>query len=298
MSLGITSRSNERTVLAQACLGVLLRLVDRDSIKSFPLARYAARYWDRHAQFGNVSSYVKEGMTRLFDADKPYFSTWLWIYNGDSYSGRWISTIRPEKPAGVPLYHAARLGFRDLVEHLIAEHPDHLHAKGGGVATPLHISAKEGHIDVVSLLIEHLLPNVDILGEYGRSPLHEASARGHLEIGQLLLNHGADVNFRNNSDWTPLYRAAVHRKFEFARMLLEHEAEVDAPRDDGGTPLFVASDEGYVEIVRLLLEYGADPNACNNRGVSPSHVASRRGHQQIVQLLSAYAAESQAVKEY
>ena len=34
------------TVLAQACLGVLLRLddrVDRDSIKNFPLARYAAR---------------------------------------------------------------------------------------------------------------------------------------------------------------------------------------------------------------------------------------------------------------
>src|SRR5712675_459222 len=74
------------TVLARACLGLLLRLddrVDRDRIKSFPLALYAAEYWDRHAQFGNVSSYVKRGMECLFDADKPHFATWLWIYNGD-----------------------------------------------------------------------------------------------------------------------------------------------------------------------------------------------------------------------
>jgi hypothetical protein len=72
------------TILAQACLGVLLRLddrVDRDSIKSFPLARYAAEYWPTHARVENVSSHIKDGMDRLFDADKPHFATWLWIYN-------------------------------------------------------------------------------------------------------------------------------------------------------------------------------------------------------------------------
>jgi len=139
-----------------------------------------------------------------------------------------MSTIRPEKPAAVPLYHAARLGFRDLVEQLIAEHPEDLHAKGGYVGTPLHISAN-GHIEVVSLLIEHL-QNVDILGNVGQSPLHNASERGRLEIGKLLLDHGADVNFRDDHDWTPLFRAALHGKLEFARMLLEHGAEVGCPR--------------------------------------------------------------------
>jgi hypothetical protein len=42
------------TILAQACLGLLLRLddrVDRDNIKNFPLARYAAQYWPTHARF-------------------------------------------------------------------------------------------------------------------------------------------------------------------------------------------------------------------------------------------------------
>src|SRR6266851_5860427 len=36
------------TILAQACLGVLLKLddsVDSDNIKNFPLAKYAAQYW-------------------------------------------------------------------------------------------------------------------------------------------------------------------------------------------------------------------------------------------------------------
>src|SRR5712672_1462542 len=280
------------TVLAQACLGVLLGLddrVDRDSIKSFPLAQYAAQYWDRHAQFGNVSSYVKDGMKHLFDAGKLHFATWLWIYNGAMHSSMYA--IRPEKPAAVPLYHAARLGFRDLVEQLIAEHPEDLHAKGGHVGTPLHISARQGHIEVVSSLIEHF-PNVDILGQENQSPLHSASKMGHLEIMQLLLNHGADVNFRDLVARTPLYLAALFGKLESARMLLEHGAEIDAPNNIGRTPFFMASQEGDAEVARLLLEYGADPGACDAFGLSPSRVASDSGYSQIVQLLSEYVTKS------
>jgi hypothetical protein len=118
------------TVLAQACLGVLLRLddrVDRDSIKNFPLARYAAQYWPTHARVENVSSHIKDGMERLFDAEKPHFATWLWIYNGDR--GRSMSTMSPEEPETVPLYYAAGLGFRDLAERFIVEHPEHVNAR-------------------------------------------------------------------------------------------------------------------------------------------------------------------------
>ena len=73
-------------ILAQACFGVLLRLddgTDLNNIESFPLAQYAAEYWVKHAQFGKVSSRIEEGMDCLFDADKPHFATWLWIYNED-----------------------------------------------------------------------------------------------------------------------------------------------------------------------------------------------------------------------
>ena len=44
------------TILAQACLGVLLRLdgCDEDRVKNIPLARYAAEYWVSHVRIGDV----------------------------------------------------------------------------------------------------------------------------------------------------------------------------------------------------------------------------------------------------
>jgi hypothetical protein len=48
------------TLVAQACLDVLLRLdknviiITRDILRGFPLAKYAAEHWLDHARFGNV----------------------------------------------------------------------------------------------------------------------------------------------------------------------------------------------------------------------------------------------------
>ena len=277
------------TILAQACLGVLLRLddqVDRDAIGSYPLAQYAARYWVKHAQFENVAEDIEDGTECLFDSDKPHFATWLWIYNEDRpYES--LSSMRPSKPDAVPLYHAARRGFRDLAKRLLAKHPEHVTAKDGFDATPLHASVSGGHIDVFSLLIEHFL-NVDIRDSFGQTPLHLASWRGHLEIGQQLLSRGADVNGRAADDRTPLYVAAVWGPVEFARMLLDHGAAIHVPDRDGRTPLHAATSEGEVEAVRLLMDHGADPNARDRLDRTPFTIASNREEREIVQLLSEY----------
>ena len=276
------------TILAQACLGVLLRLddnVDRNSIKGFPLARYAAQYWVKHAQFENVSSRIENGMDCLFDADKPHFATWLWIYDQDYH--RSLSSMRPSKPEAVPLYHAALHGFRDLVERLLAKRPEDVNAQDGFWRSPLHASVSGGHIDVSSLLIEHFL-NVDIRSSNRETPLHLASWRGHLEIGQQLLSRGADVNGRTADDRTPLYVAAAWGRVEFARMLLDHGAAIHVPDRHGWTPLHAATSEGNVEAVRLLMERGADPNTRDRRNRTPFTIASNREELEIVQLLSEY----------
>jgi hypothetical protein len=71
------------TVLAKACLGVLLRLdedADGPNVENnSPLAEYAAEHWADHAQFERVSSHIREGMEYLFDPDKPYFAAWLHV---------------------------------------------------------------------------------------------------------------------------------------------------------------------------------------------------------------------------
>jgi Ankyrin repeats (3 copies) len=281
------------TILVRACLGVLLRLddrIDRGNIESFPLARYAAQYWATHARIENVSSRIKDGMECLFDADKPHFATWLWIYDEDGW-GSSMETMRPEKPEAPPLYYATMLGFRDLAEHLIAEHPEHVNARGGKEVTPLHVAALAGHSDILSLLIEHGA-DISDRGEDGGTPLHRASLKGRLEAGQLLLNRGADIDDQNDRQLTALIYAAIFGHAEFARMLLERGAMID-PRDDrGATPLHYAAANGRTEVVRLLLERGADPHVRDIDGNTPSEWGSQYGRHEIVELLSDYDASS------
>jgi len=279
-------------ILAQACLGVLLRLdnrINRDNIKDFPLARYAAEHWVDHARFENVASLIKREMECLFDPDKPHFAAWLWIYNKDRDLS--MSTTSPEKPEAVPLYYAALFGFRDLTAHLLAEHPEDVRAEGGYFVTPLHVSARSGNFDGFSLLIDHF-PNLEIQGRYNETPLVRTSYEANLEIGKRLLDRGANIDACDSDGWTPLYVTAIYGRLEFARMLLEHGAAINTPASNGKTPLHAASANGHVEVVLLLLEYGADRNACDKGGKTPSDLASINGQGKIVELLSEYGAKS------
>jgi len=70
------------STLARASLSVLLQLddkIDRNAIRRFPLAPYAARYWVDHARFRSVSSHVQDLMEHLFDPSKPSFASWGWL---------------------------------------------------------------------------------------------------------------------------------------------------------------------------------------------------------------------------
>ncbi|KAH8986042.1 hypothetical protein EDB86DRAFT_3083079 [Lactarius hatsudake] len=73
------------TVLARACLGVLLRdPVDQDVADNVYLVRYAAHHWVAHAQVENVAPRIRGGMQRLFDTHKPYFSAWIRLHDIDN----------------------------------------------------------------------------------------------------------------------------------------------------------------------------------------------------------------------
>ena len=277
------------TILVRACLGVLLQLddrVDQDSIKNFPLARYAAQYWPTHARFENASSLIKDGMERLFDADKPHFAAWLWVYNEDENGSAFGTHVK-----GVPLYYAAMLGFRDLVDHLIAKHPEYVNGRGGRQASPMHIAAEAGHAHILSSLLEH---GADLNGRDGvnQTPLLRASNKGKLEAGRCLLNRGADINLQNKWDETPLFESVDHGHVEFARMLLKRGARIDDHSSKGITSLHQAVMNGSIEAVRLLLEHGADVSARDKSGATASQHASQMGYQDIVKLLSEYGAES------
>ena len=124
------------TILAQACIGVLLRLDDRVSKGGvgFPLASYAARYWTWHGQFKDVSIRLRKGMEYFFDKDKPHFAAWLRLYDIDTHpiSPSTFFLFTPiSKSGATPLYYAALCGFHDLVEHLIVKDPQDVNDIGG-----------------------------------------------------------------------------------------------------------------------------------------------------------------------
>ncbi|KAH9164382.1 hypothetical protein EDB89DRAFT_2078084 [Lactarius sanguifluus] len=282
------------TILAQACLGTLLRLDERTDAEGFPLVEYAARHWVDHARFDGVSSLVRDGMDDLFDISKPHFAAWLRVHGMDE---RWkLFSFNAPRGIGSPLYYAAFFGFYDLAERLIMKHPEQVNASGGRPLAPLPAAVYKSYFDVANLLHKHGAI-VDVRGDDGRTPLYAASFHGHVDIMQWLLNHGADPNVRKQDGWTPLHTAAAYGTLEAIQMLLEHNADVNMRSDEGGTPLYMTiryskyrSEGQMVEVLQRLLEHGADPNACDNNHSIPLHQASSKGLLEVARLLLNYGA--------
>jgi ankyrin repeat protein len=274
------------TVLAEACLVVLLRLgelVDKDKVKGkFPLAQYAAEHWVDHAQFENVSSHIREGMEDLFDPDKPYFATWLQVHDIDTKpldsSLLYLfasSSCKTSNPA-IPLYYAALCGFDDVAEQLIIKHPQQVFTTGGYFMSPLGAALRGGHLKIAQVLYEHGA-NVDVQGR-DDTPLSGASYSGHFEIVQWLLSHRANPNAQGQEDgWTSLHGAAFCGHVEVSQLLLQYGADINTHDIEGRTPLHVAVQYERVNVARLLLEHGADVNARDNSRNTPLLGAVKRG---------------------
>ena len=294
------------TILAKACLGVLLRLgelVDEDNVEEkFPLARYAAEHWVDHARFENVSSHIREGMEQLFDPDKPYFTAWLQVHDIDTKPLDnsplyWFAFPHLKSSTSAPLYYAALCGFHDLAEQLIIGHPHQVNATGGYCISPLGAALNGGHLKIAQLLYERGA-EVDVQGSSNRTPLRGASCSGHLEIAQWLLNRNANLTVRdegpNSLGWTPLHAAAYFGHVEVSRLLLQYKADKNAQGRDGDTPLHLALEGGHVNVARLLLEHGAHVNAVGRGRDTPLLRALKYGCLEVARLLVDHGADMDA----
>ena len=273
------------TILAQACLSVLLHLddcVNRSNAREIPLAEYAAEHWVNHAQFENVSSHIWDAMKCLFDMDKPCLAAWLRMHNVDN---PWF-LFAPDQGIcdGSPLYYAALLGFYDLAEHLIGKHPEQLNARGGLLVVPLVAALRGKHFKVAKLLHRHGA-DVDVRGAWGNTLLSSACDDELLDVVRWLIKHGADgadVHTRSGTGtgWTPLQIAAYSGCLQLFQVLLEHNPDINAQNDLGECPLHRAArpfnkhDRDYLDIMQLLLNLGADPNARDYDGSTPLHHSS------------------------
>jgi len=286
------------TVMAQACLSVLLQLddsaVESGVWDSTSLARYAAEHWVAHAQFQDVSSRVRNAMECLFDPDKPYFAAWLQLYDVDMdlTTSPLFQFTDYSKPNAGPLYYAALCGFKGLIENLIVKYPHLVNATGGYYHTPALAALARRHLELARMLHRNG-SSVDLRGRLERTPLHSAAEQGDSEIIQVLLDWKLDINATCGHDRTPLHLVLIYwgpQRLGTIQLLLENGADPNARTSDGATPLHLASSSswGRVEYLQQLLKYGADVEAVDESGRTAFQVASEKGHDEITNFLSAY----------
>jgi hypothetical protein len=289
------------TILAQACLGVLLQVqddVEGCTPEDHPLARYAAKHWATHAQLGEVSSRLHKGMEYLFDANKSHYKVWLTLCDIDTWpvdDDATFSLFAPySKSPAAPLYYAALCGFYDLVEHLITKHPQDVNADGGYYVRPLVAALAGEHFQTADLL-RHNGADLDVRGQHGRNPLHAAAYSGNSEVARKVIEYNRTyINARDEDGSTPLLFASRGHCFKdgsVLRLLLEHGADINVQNRIGWTALHWASYKGALEVVRLLLERGADVEAKDNDGQTALQVAARYGREKVVELLREHGAK-------
>ena len=242
------SMTPAHTLVAQACLGILLHLdedVTSDSLKDFPLAEYAAEHWVDHARIEDVSRNVEDGMKQLFDPSKPHLAICVWIY--DPAVPTWQQRAQIEKPlplSQTPLRYAASWGLHPVIDFLVIERSQDVCSRDStNNATPLHLASRNGHVNAAFKLIDC---GADLIAQddAGETPLHLASQMGHVDVVRMLIERGADLTAQN---------------------------------DDGETPLHLASQMGHADVVRTLMERGADLTAQNDDRVTPLHLALQEG---------------------
>ena len=291
------------TILAQACISILLQLGDHDEPdndeENAPQARYAAQYWVRHAQFEDVISYIK-GVEYLFDLDKPYFATWRQLYDIDikpPFEAVFYQVNFDSKPgAKTSLYYAALCGFANLVGQLIIKYPQDVNAMDGYYVTPAVAALAGRHFQLAEVLHRNG-SSVEPRGNYENTPLHSAAKYGELEMIQVLLDYGVDADAQNSYCRTPLSFASsgTHDEPRVARLLIERGADPNIRDWRGYTPLHYTSREGKIELTRVLIEHGANVEAKDDEGTTPFDIASSQQREEIIKLLLKHGARREDI---
>ena len=184
---------------------------------------------------------------------------------------------------------------------ILLHHRADLEAANGVGELPLHFAARLGYSEIVNLLlaggadvhsqIQPIQPRATNIGR--TSLLLAAKYNKDKKTLQLLLEKGADPNqLDNDPGYAPLhYITAYHSNQptltekdlkELATLLIEHHADVNGYTTDKQAPLHLAIIHHHVGLVDLLLNNGADINLQNKDGFSAMALSARNGDAEMV----------------
>jgi len=149
-----------------------------------------------------------------------------------------------------PISHAYYRGNREIVAALLAANP----------YPSFFESATVGNLERVKGYLQRFPANINGYSRDGYTALQLAAFFRHEEIVRTLLAHGGDPHAvsHNTMRIQPLHAAVAARNTGIVAALIAAGADVNARQQDDYTPLMAAEKNGDSEIVRLLKEAGAE----------------------------------------
>ncbi|KAI1461860.1 hypothetical protein F4805DRAFT_475208 [Annulohypoxylon moriforme] len=310
--------TNARTAIAKICITHLLQLRKQGNIqlsysqlvRTYPLAKYAARYWASHAKVAESGSTMITNLIVKFLSCEEAFSLCTCIY--PLCDLRRDITCHPDK-----LNFAVQHGLLLTAKRLINDGADvnAIDSWGGKYLHTNHAlgSAVVGdHYEMVKLLLDNgaicdtedqsALAAAASLGNYNMTrllldrsadrnshdknncvALRAAAKIGCEEIVRALLESGADANFVCKGHGTALEAAVLNDQENILKLLIAHGADTNAV--DGETNLHFALQRGNVDMANILIQCGANLNARNTLGITPLHLAIRHNFKNVAKLL-------------
>ena len=294
------------TEIAQICLtylledGLCISKLDWPIVQSFPLARYAARYWHEHCRAMVEHAPEVDSLSMKLFQRETAFITWVRLY--DANLNRWLQFELSLDRIATPIYYASLLGLDRTLSELITAETSKSESTSASSIVPAPI---------VSTQSEKLVspPNRERQGVpfgeddykmhtwfrtdasrnfkigYYNTALVAASAQGHVGAVTLLLDRGAKSNREGRRYGRALSAAVLENQSPVVQLLLARGADIHVEAGRVPRPLHLASFRGFDQIVRMLLETGADVNARSGRFGNALQAASTQGHYQIVQML-------------
>ena len=297
-SMYAISRELADTSIAEACLALLLHFDKSDSLVSqleekgtltsdsrgnglvsvepakeeslplqferkFPLARYAAREWVKHAHNASPGNDFIGGLISEIFFKRDTLENWIRLYEPDDLYYFTPDFTKPSNDIGHALYYASKTGFLEPTKKLIGAGAS-VNAPCGNHGNALQAASYNGHQEIVCLLLDK---GADVNaggGEYF-SALQAVSGSGHLEILKILLEAGADVNAQGGPHGSALQAASYRGHQQIVEILLDAGADVNAQGGEFGNALKAALVRRQHEIAQILRDHGAQEEVQSQR---------------------------------
>lgn len=173
----------------------------------------------------------------------------LAIYYGQPDIAEAIAAVK----GSLDVFEAAVLGRTARLRELIAADRSQLTAVAADGFYPLGLAAYFKHPDAVRVLLD-LGADVHQAAANATkvTALHAAVSSNQTQIVQWLVEAGADVNARQQIDYTPLMGAAANARVEILDILLAHGADPSMKTTDGKSAADLAREHGHDAIAARL----------------------------------------------